>query len=345
MLVRHHFYESLYSSLNLNTFSDKSTSLSQDQSGISLNEDYTKKLGKFGRLTAGAGLGYESEKRKTSGDVTIIVGESHTLTTGILTLLEQPNVDSATVTVNDSTGTIVYILNVDYRLSPNGLRTQIERIPGGAIANGQSVRVDYHAALSPLFSFNTVSNHAQARLDILEDLIGVYYRRSRSFHPDIKGNENAILESLTDSSYGVEFRYRNLTLEWENQNYDSTLSPYQRQGLKETLRFDLTPRSTYWIQASQSNLELIESNDVQKYYDIINRYTLLINQLTRLNVEGGYRTQKGLVVDINDLTFRCIFETSWGNLSVSSEYDFEKQLNIGDGTINHFFYTKVKRAF
>lgn len=345
MYVRHHLYESLFSSLNLNYFTDQSTSLSQNQAGMALNEDYVKKLGTLGRLTAGTGLGYESEKRQTSQDVTVIAREPHTLTTGTLTFLELSHVDTATIVVTDSTGTIIYIVNVDYQLTDSGSRTQIQRVPGGAIANGQSVLVDYHAASSPLFSYNTVSSNYRVRLDFFEDLVGVYYRRSKNSHPSVKGEANAILESLDDTSYGVDLRYRNLTVEWENQDYGSTLSPYQRQWLKETLRFNLTSSSTYMIQSSQSNLELVQSNDIQKYYDIINQYTLLINQMTRLSMEGGYRRQKGGAVDINDYTLRCIFETSWGNLSVSTEYDFEKQLNIGEGNENHFFYSKIKRTF
>lgn len=343
--VRHRLYESLHSTLNLLYFTGNSAGLSQSGAGVSLDENYVKKLGRMGRLSAGTRLGYSGEKRNHSENLLSVSDEAHTLTTAGVVFLDLPDADPSGVAVTDITGTIRYAPGIDYELSAAGSRLQIRRIPSGSIADGQEVLVDYSAKTNPASSFNTRSENYRLRWDSPNNLVGLFYRVSRENHPETSGAEFITLESLEDRIYGWDFRTRWIGVEWENQDYRSSLSPYERRSLKEFLSWDPTAKSTYLLQSSQTSLELLGSEETQTYYDVTNRYTVLIKQSTRLNLEAGYRWQRGLGIDLDDWTGRCGFEFNLGNLAVTMEYEFEKELYLGEGLINHSFYTKTRRSF
>lgn len=342
---RHQLYESLNSTLNLHYFNSDATNFSQNLYGLSLNEDYVKKLGKIGRVSSGVGLNYDEEQRKAPGNIVSIIDEPHTLTTGSVALLDRPDINISTVVVTNTDGTITYTLDVDYQLTPVGSRLQIQRLPGGSIANGQQVLAVYQASSSPFFKFNTLTGNYHARVDFLDDLVGIFYRLTRESHPRVKGEENAVLQTLADNIYGLDFNYKNFKIEWENEDYDSSLSPYKRQGLKESLLFSPTAKSTYMLQSSQSRLRLTDTQETQEFYDVISRYMLTINPATRLNLEAGYRRQEGARIDLEDLTGRISVELNFGNFMMTTEYDFEKQFYLQDSLINHFFFTRINRRF
>lgn len=342
---RHQLYESLNSTLNLHYFDSDATNFSQNIYGLSLNEDYVKKLGKIGRLSSGVGLGYDEEERKAPGNIVSMIDEPHTLTTGAVTLLASPDINISTIVVTNTAGAITYTVDVDYQLTSAGSRLQIQRIPGGSIASGQQILVDYQASSSPFFKFNTLAKNYRFRMDFLDDLVGIFYRLTHEDHPRVTEEENTILQTLTDTIYGLDFNYKGFKIEWENEDYDSSLSPYKRQGLKESLSFNPSAKSTYMLQSSQSRLRLVNTRETQKFYDVISRYMLTINPATRLNLEAGYRWQEGAQIDLEDLTGRMSIEFNFGNFMMTTEYNFEKQIYLQDSLINHFFFTRINRKF
>lgn len=343
--LKHRLYRSLTSSFGTYYFKNDATSFSENSFGLSLDEDYVKELGKIGRLNSGIGLAYSQEEKKAPGSVVSIIDESHTLTTGTITLLDKPRVDTATVMVTDSTGTTTYTLNVDYQLSSAGERTQIQRIPGGSISGGQVVLVDYEAKSSPSFKFNTLGENFRFRIDFLDNLIGVFYRSTRERHPRVSGEENTILQTITDTLAGLDFNYKNWKVELEDENYDSNLAPYKQVKLKESFFFNPSEKSTLTFQSSQSRIMLVNTQNTQKFFDFISRYSAGLNRYTRFNLEAGFRWQEGLGVDLNDVTAGSSLELNLNKFLMDVKYDFKKQSYLGDRLVNHFFYTRIRRRF
>lgn len=343
--IKHELYESLTSTVRTFYSNSDSPTLSLNSYGLSLREDYVKNLGKIGRLSAGAGLGYDRDRRDTPENIISIVDESHTLSTGAVTLLNMPRVKTETVVVTDSTGTITYTLNTDYQLIGAGTSTQIQRIPAGSISTGQTVLVDYQTSGSPSFEFDTLVQNYSSRIDFLDNLIGIFYRLNKETHPNVSGEENTILKTVADRSAGLDFNYKNLKVELEDEDYDSNISPYKRLRLTESLLFNPTKKSTLTFQTSQSKIRLIDSQETQKFFEFISRYNIRLTQNIRFNTEGGFRWQKGTGIDLNDVTVRSGFELNMGKFQMDAEYDFEKQLYLKDTLVDHFFYTKIRRTF
>ncbi len=344
-ILRHKLYESLNSSFNIYYFNSKASDFSQDNYGFSASEDYVKKLGKIGKLNLGLGLRYDQQDRKAPGGIISIIDEPQTLTTGITTFLNNPRVDAATVVVTNSTGTITYTLNVDYLLSAAGDNTQIQRVATGAISNGQQVLVDYQAKSSPSFKFNTLGEDFRFRLDFLNGLIGIFYRVNKETHPNVSGQENAILQTLTDTVFGLDFHYKNLEAGIEDEDYNSSLSPYKQLRLRQSVLFNPDQKSTLTFESSQTKVILVNTSQSQKFFDFLARYSRRLTWYSRFNAEGGFRWQEGTGINLDDYTTRLNYEINLGKFLMSVEYDFKHQIYLGDTLLNHFFVTKIKRTF
>jgi len=344
--LTHRLYDSLVSSFSTFYSNNDANTSSQNTYGVSLNEDYTKKLGKIGKFSSGAGLNYSEEARKAPGNFISVIDETRTLTTGgAITFLDKPRVDTATVVVTDTTRTIKYILNTDYQLLGGGERTQIQRVPGGSISDGQSVLVNYQAQSSPSLKFNTLGDNLRLRMDFLENLIGVYYRANRQRHPQVSGEENTILQTLTDRVVGMDFRYKYFEAVLEDEDYNSNLAPYKQLKLTESFTINPSLRSTLTLQSSQSKIRLVATQNTQRFFDFLSRYNIGLSRFSRLTMEAGYRWQDGAGINLNDLAAGSGFELNLNKFLLEIKYDFKRQSYIGDRLVNHFFSTRIKRSF
>jgi len=343
--LRHKLYESLASTVSSHYFKSDATDFSENNYGLSWDEDYLKRLGKIGRLNLDWGLNYLKDQRKAPSGVISIIDEVHTLTTGVVTYLNNPQANTATVVVTDSSGSTTYTINLDYQLTKIGERTQIQRVPGGSIADGAGVMVDYQAESSSLFKFSTLGQYYNSRIDFLDDLFGIFYRLNKKTHPMVKGDQNAILQTLTDTIFGVVLHYKNLEVEFEDQDYDSNLAPYKQLKLRERLVLNLSQMSQLTLQSSQSKIRLVDTQELQDFFDVLGRYTMALNRYSRFNLEAGYRWQKGAGIDLNDIAANTGYEINLGKLFMSLEYAFKRQLYLKDTLVNHFVSTRIKRKF
>jgi len=254
-------------------------------------------------------------------------------------------VDTQTVVVTNAGGDITYVLNIDYLLTAAGERIQIQRIPGGNISDGSDVLVDYQAKSSPNLKFNTLSQDYNLRMDFLEQLIGVFYNLSKESHPRASGGEDLILQKLQDTTVGLDLNYKNFSVEFTDEYYDSNLSPYKQKRIKESYFFNPTEKSTLTFDSSQCKVRLINTQDTQKFFDFVSRYTVGLNAYSRLNTEAGFRWQEGTGIDLDDITAGSGYELSLSKFTLGIKYEFRKQQYLTDELINHFFSFKAKRVF
>jgi len=343
--LEHKLYESLVSTLSPHYFNSQGSDFSENAYGLSWNEDYNKNLGKIGRLNLGMGLDYSEEEKKAPNSVLSVIGESHTLTTGSITFLNQLRVNISTVVIMNSAGTAVYIINIDYRLNSLGERTQIQRLPGGSIIDGQEVLVNYQASSAPFLVFSSLENNFRARIDFLDRLIGVYYRLNKNSYPRKPNEEGLVLQTLSDTTKGMDFNYKNLRLELEHEEFDSNLSPYKRLLFRESFFINPSEKSTLTFQSSQSIVRLAQTQDQQKFFDYLSRYSLGLSNYSRCNFEAGIRRQSGIGVNLDELAAGAGYELNIGKFTMSAKYDFRRQFYSDSKIINHFFYLKTKREF
>ena len=344
--LRHQLYESLTSTIDVHgqAFSSRGAGMAIDTTthGIGLNENYTKGLGKWARLTLGYGGLFDQEHRDTLGTTLLIVGESHTLSDSAITFLDQPQVDLFSIQVWDATGTVSYRELLDYLILPHGERTEIRRVVGGQIPEGGTVRVDYTVVSQPSDSFATVAHQFQVRLDFFDGLVGLYAQMNLQEHYAAK---SLVLEDINDKVMGVDVSWRWVRAGAEYEVYDSNLSPYRSTRLFETFTFTPDPTTTLNFDMGQTWRTFGELNRGLTTYHFIARTHVRMTSALSVNVEGGIRLQQGEGYDRQLATARANLEYKFGKLAMQTGYEYEDETFLGELRRRHFFFLGAKRTF
>jgi hypothetical protein len=222
--LTHQLYESLTSYGRIYGSHQDFGGPTEDIEGFSLSETYRKRI-PWGTLTVEAGGGYAVTDNRTQPGVTSIVNENQTLSDGFTTFLNNPNVLASTVVVTDTTGAITYHLITDYTLIPHGTLTEIQRVPGGFIANGATVFVRYQFQNGLPIKYGTRDLHGRVTLDLFKHL-SLYVSRTSLENTLLSGTDEGQLQNLEETLFGATLRWDPATLTAEHEIYDSSLSPY-----------------------------------------------------------------------------------------------------------------------
>ena len=144
---------------------------------------------------------------RSIGGVNLPAIESHTLTTGGVALLSNKNVDMASIVVTSSDRSIVYIKDFDYTLEVIGTLVRISRTSFGAIAEGQSVVVNYMYLSNPAFDDALYSQSYGLGLDLWSAL-RIDYRYTHGRQDFLGGIRPDVLTDDTSQSLEADLTWR-----------------------------------------------------------------------------------------------------------------------------------------
>jgi hypothetical protein len=342
-LVHHQLYQSLSTSLGVHGSSQHTTSSGSTYDstiyGVSLDENYSKHLSTWGQLNIGQSLRLDQEQQDSSGQLIYIVNEPHTLTDGVITLLDQPYVVSVSLVTNPDG--VPYTEGQDYIITPQGARTQISRVVGGRIPNGGAVLVNYSVTPPPSGDFTTFSSGTQIRLEVLDHQLAVYARLNIV---ENYGGQGLVLQNITEIVTGAEFTKNWIHLGAEYEDYDSNLSPFRSVRVFESFQFTPMDNSTLGFDFTQTMANFADSDREQTYTFIARSQVRLTSHLI-YGAEGGIFIQRGRQMDQDRSTARTTLDFVRGQLTVSLGYSFQDQDYLGDVWKTHNFFLHVKRVF
>ncbi len=344
--LRHQLYESLTSTFDVHgQLTDASGGgNSQDISrvGLGLEESYVKKLGSWGRLSIGDSAYIDHTDQQTTGAAVVIVREPHTLTDGVITLLNQPNVMVGTIQVTDNAGSTTYAELLDYVVVSVGARTEIQRVPGGFIPSGGAVAVSYQAVSQPSATYQTASELLQVRLDLFSGLVGLYGRLNVVQN---YGGESLLLQNLVDKVAGVDVSWKWLRSGAEYEGFNSSLAPYTQERLFQSCMFEPSAGSTLSLDLAESWAHFPQNDTRQANYSFISRYRERLTPWLAVNLEGGIRRTRGAGFDQDLATARAGVDFGLGKLTVKAGYEYQAEDFLGEHRGRNFIYLRAKRAF
>jgi len=344
--LAHQLYDNFTSSLDLhgNQATSHSPGSSQDtlRYGVSIGEQYYRHLGTWGRLTLGYNGTVDHEDREASGAIFHITNESHTLTDSIITYLNQPLVDSSTVVVTDPTQTIIYVLGFDYDLLPHGALLEIRRRIGGTIPNGGAVLVSYDVNNQPSAHFLAIANGANVRLDLWNNLLGIYARWNTLQY---SGADQLVLHNIDDKVFGLDTTWRWLRAGAEYEISDSNLSPMNRARLYQSAQFTTADGTTLGLDFEQAWTEFRDSHINQTTYSMIGRFQQRITRNLSWYADAGLRLENGATFEREAATARTGLNWKVGKLSVKLDYDYNRETHLGDLRQRHYLFLRVRRNF
>jgi hypothetical protein len=341
--LRHQLYESLTSTLRLQGIEFDSDGSFQDSNGrnnssrdnntrlgIMLTEQYTKKLGSIGRLTAVGSVLVEHVDVSNGGQMLIVNDERHSFASyssgsaisgNDTFFLNLPYVDETTIVITDDKNNFpAYQEGRDYTVSTNGAMTMIRRTGNSTILQNSTVFVDYRAKASPSGQYEAVTSLLNTRIDLWNGLVSVYGRINSS-----QGNapEGLLFVQQRNTAVGAETSWRWLRAGVEYENNNNRFSTYHSTRFFQSLAFKPDAFSTLSFDLNQTFTQYIDSDRNENDYLFMVRYQRRLARNFALHLDGGYSWMQSEGNDQSQAAIRPGVEFNLGRLSVQASYSLE----------------------
>ncbi|MCF6346716.1 MAG: hypothetical protein L3J20_00250 [Flavobacteriaceae bacterium] len=339
-ILSHQLYKSLRTRVSFEYNNINNTQYKETFKRTGLNIRYVKKIPLNGQLSLSYRINSNKQNRESEAASLFIQNEEHTISDGQIVLLNNQYSDVNSVIVRDVTNTIIYRLNFDYILIERNEFLEIQRIPGGQIANNATVLIDY-GAIQPLsYQFNAINNFFGARISLFKNKIEFYYNISKQDYIDPVNVDFLTLNYFNKNVYGSRFRYDFISGGIEHDNYRSTVIPYRLTRYYLVLQGKIKEKLYYTLNGDFRNYHMIvEEGLKQKYYSVSGNISYNFNPKTKLSLETAYRKQEGEAIDLDLLTARLELTTRFRQLYVTAGFElyenelFNEKMNFKKVTI------------
>jgi hypothetical protein len=225
--VEHKLYDSLVSQLfGFGQFQDFADGLQITRLGIQPSFEYRKK-NPWGVLLADYQFRIQNEKREGAGQSFEVINERLTFRDPEPVVLSNTNVEVSSIFVTAEDRATLYRAGEDYRVQRIGDRIEIERVPTGRIADGQTVEVDYTWEVAGDLTLDTLNHNFQIRQNFEMGLQPYYRLRKQDQTVTPVDATGVVPEDITAHIVGSEFRRGPVRLLGEYEDHDSSINPYE----------------------------------------------------------------------------------------------------------------------
>ncbi|MDK2970505.1 MAG: hypothetical protein PWP23_260 [Candidatus Sumerlaeota bacterium] len=226
--VDHQLFDSLKSHLDVHGRRTVTQATEEDRYGVTGRLNYRKNTA-LGVLSAGYSRTFDRVTR-TGGDAhDDILDEAITIFIAVPAFLSRSDVVDSSIVVTDPTNTIIYNEGFDYELTHQGRRTGLRVVPGGLIADGDLVLVDYRVEIDGDIAYIADDQDVYVRHDFDRYLRGLslyaqqHDLRARSVDAF---DDNFGLVEYTDRMAGLRQEWRDFAFVSEYQDYEDDLGGF-----------------------------------------------------------------------------------------------------------------------
>ncbi len=288
---------------------------------------YTRPFPK-GTLNLNAGWEYQYTDRSGSGDaIAQVTNEVHLLSTGVETYLDNYGVDRESIIVTNSSGTTVYIENIDYAIEEIDNYIRIERLPFGSIADPQAVAVSYRYSVDSNYDDGLMTQSYGVNFDIFQNL-----RFSYSY---VKISQNVFSgqrsEPLVDDTiHRAQVRYdlgwSDTSLTYEDNDRQSERT-YTQWKVQEVLRYRLQRRLYFTLKGFCGKTHYTTREDTREFYGGVTTVDWGLSRRSMLRVEGYYDNTRSDVEDTENNGLKATVEYRFRIWKALLSYEMTRQDN------------------
>jgi len=299
-----------------------------------------------GTLYASMGHDYTVTTRSTGALFLPVIDEAHILLTGDVTLLGNRNVELASIVVTSADRSVVYLLDTDYRIEILGTSVRISRTSFGAIADGQTVLVNYTYLSNPAFDDATYSQSYGAGL-YLWSAWRTNYRYGHSKQEFLSGIPPDVLNETTTQTLDTELTWRWTTtrLSWEDTESTSGVST-SRWRASENLSFRPVDKVSFALSGNYGETTLKETNSDEKFFGFGSQLQWIWSRWSKISIESSYAKVDGTSNRTVDKAAAARLEWYYGIWSGEFTYRFlnEEDQVSGQSRNRHSAYAAIKRT-
>lgn len=286
-----------------------------------------------------------NEKRTSTSAPVIVRNEEYMLEDGRVVLLKSPYVKQGTVVVKNSNGTIIYQENIDYVLIKRGDFIEIQRLPGGQIANRSRVYLDYEAESQSSYSFNSFSHIFETRVSLFDRFFDAYIKILENNFSNVNATESRILKESHQKVAGIEVREGAFSGGIEADFYNSNIVPYNSYRIYMNYSGEIINNLIFSAIGNFQYYHLTQDNEYQKFADLSGKIEYSLADWSRINFEASYRYQqgRGLGMDLYNVKAEYMLNI----LKVYMTFGIEAFHRSYIGTRSDFMnaYVRIERRF
>ncbi len=237
--IRHELFDSLVTtaSVGASRIDLPDDNFTRDEYDGEVGLEYTKRV-PFGRLDASASLAGLRVDESERGSIIRIFDAPRVMSSGVPALLIGNTILEDSIVISDLSGSIFYVDGLDYSTSAFTDRVELLRIITGSIFENQTVLVDYSLGPEEAATIETYTAAFAARYTIDEGALTGFspYAEYRDTSQTIDPIGSRLPIETTMLRYGADYRVGQLTFNVEQEERDSSVSPFD--ALRASVRYD-----------------------------------------------------------------------------------------------------------
>jgi hypothetical protein len=339
--LSHRLYENLATSASGR---GSRTSRGENIYGGNLDFGYQRRI-PWGMLYAGTEHDYTVTTRSVGAEFLPVIDEAHVLRTGDVTLLGNRNVELSSIVVTSADRSVVYLPDTDYRIEVLGTSVRISRTPFGAIADGQTVLVNYTYLSNPAFDDATYARSYGVGL-YLWSTWRISYRYSRSEQDFLSGIPPDILNETTTQVMDTDlaWRWTATRMTWEDTDSTTGVS-LTRWRASENLSFRPVDDVSFGLSGYYGETTLKETNGGETFFGFGSELQWRSSTWSKMSIESSYAKTDGTSNQTVDRAAAARLEWFYGIWSGEFSYRFlnEEDRTSDQSRNRHSAYAAIKR--
>ena len=344
--LNHKLFSSLQSRLNydFNKINHTAYKESNWKPGFDLN--YTKKIPK-GQLLVSYRFDRYHQDYYSEPVLLHIINEQYALSDNAIVLLRLADIALQSVVVKDANGALIYENGLDYILLERGKYIEIRRIPGGSIANGATVLVDYTATQQGAYKYDANTHVFSSIVYLFKNVLSFNYRFSTQDYSNIEKTEFVTLNFFTQNLVGCRIDFDFVTAGAEYDNYKSSILPYRMMRYYLNFKKGYGKNLMLMLNCNLQEYVMLDEPEpkYQEYMDITGKANYSLLKQTQLNLDLMYRKQKGRGIDLDLLSSKLEITSAMNRLYLTFGLEVYRRNYVGE-TINFKgTYIKIIRKF
>lgn len=341
--LNHQLFQSLNSNLFFEHNQTTQTDYNEQRNKIGIDFRYVKQIPN-GKLTLLYSYYTEFQQVVTPPTTLKMIHQEYILSDNELVLFTKQNVNIQSVIVKNAAGNIIYQNNLDYVLVDKSPYLEIVRVPGGLIANGAPVFIDYTAEQAGLYKYDMNNNSFSTDLSLFKNVFNVYYRFSTQEYHNQSLMQNLVLNYFTRHVGGARLNFSFVKSGAEYEYYKSSIIPYQREKVFINLQ-KMYKNVFFTLNGNLQNYQMASENTNRQDMDVSGKIAYSIFKNVQLSFDLMYRNMRGAGVNLDLTTSKLEITSNINKLffSVGAEVYWNQTVN----NITNFkgLYLQLKRSF
>jgi hypothetical protein len=337
----------LFSSLTTNIFYNYSavshTLYHETRNNTGATVNYTKKI-PAGTLNLSYNFSLLRNNMENEPVNLPVINDEYLLKDGEITMLEKPYIDINSIVVKDATGSIIYRRDLDYILIEKGVYVEIQRLPGGQIANNSAVYIDYVVVQTGSYRYDAITNNFNGNIVLFKRFLELYYRGMYLDYKNVEKSDLLILNYVEQKTFGGKINIKFTELGAEYEDHNSTITPYRLMRYyvniqKRIKKFLLSVNGNY------RDYNMVDENINRLYYDVSGSAGYEFAPNTRIEMNIGYRKQQGPGIDLDLITGQTEFKTNIRMIFLTLGTNLYRRNYLGDKMNYNSVYIQLARRF